>query len=97
MKTMKKAQEWLSKLYSHFLFSSDDRKRANEFLTDRGINDETAKRFELGLAPSSKFVIDFLKSKEFDIGKLVKDKILHRYDDGNIGNIFQGRLVFPIH
>lgn len=91
-----KAHEWLEKLYTHILLHSRSTKETMEFLNKRQVSKETIRRFGLGFAPSTKFVVRFLQSKGFEISNLIKNKILHRYRDGQIGNLMQGRVVFPL-
>jgi DNA primase len=78
---------------------TDDAKIAREYLSQRGVDDENRKRFQIGFAPDSwSFAIDLLgKSK-------LNAKIAHaagvafqkRSGDGYV-DAFRGRLMFPIH
>ncbi len=85
--------------YYYFQMSKDEKKKAAQYLDERGIDQETRKKFGLGYA---KFFRDdlyrYLKGKGyddqllFDVGLLLEDK----RNKGSYYDRFFDRLMFPI-
>ena len=77
---------------------SDQGTAALRYLEERGVDQKTGSRFELGLSPMQ---WDGLKSHLLALGvtegQAVEAGLLHRGDKGNTWDFFRGRLMFPIH
>lgn len=91
------AYEWLTKFYHHVLEHTKEGQEAKKYLIDRGVNEETIKKFQLGYAPSnSDLTIDFLHKKSFDSDELVESGLLGATDKQKPYDRFRGRVLFPI-
>lgn len=72
-------------------------KTAKSYIENRGIMPSAVKHFEIGFSPKdSSKILNFLKSNNIQIEKLVDVGLLTRYKDGTILDKFFGRIVFPI-
>jgi DNA primase len=83
------AKHWQSQLRAHQL--------ASDYLRQRGIDDDTARRFGIGFAPSgwSETLAKFGKTPEA-IERLLATGLIIRKDDGKHYDRFRERLMFPI-
>ena len=89
--------EWLERFYHYILMYSDSGHQAKSYLLERGLSNETLKKFKLGFAPKkAKITLEFLESKGYNLETLVSNKVLNKFRDGNITDIFRGRIVLPI-
>ena len=72
---------------------------ARRYLRERGIDDDTAAAFQLGLSPRGGTTLrDHLSSLGHDVEHAVDAGLLRRFEDsGNLRDFFWGRLMFPIH
>lgn len=79
--------------------SSDDAKIAREYLAERGINEQSRKRFRIGFSPDSwSHSIDLLKRHNLSEDVAVAAGVAIRRDSGSgYYDRFRGRLMFPIH
>ena len=85
----------LAEFYHNYLFSSYGQE-AREYIKNRGITLELAKKAMLGFAPQdSKSVVNFL-GKSFNHEAIVGSKILI-YKNNSFYNHLSGRIIFPIH
>ncbi len=78
---------------------SDDAKIARQYLAERGINDESRERFQIGFAPDSwSFAVDLLKKHNFsgEVAQAAGVASAKRSGNGFV-DMFRGRLMFPIH
>ena len=74
-------------------------KNARDYLKDRGLTDETIKKFKLGFAPDSFDQLkNFLLKKGFDKKDLIEAAVVSQRSiaDQNIFDRFRNRLMFPI-
>lgn len=95
--TSYKAHEWLERFYSYLLLYAEEGGKAKEYLLNRGLTEETIEQFGLGFSPfKSKMTIDFLLSKGFNMKQLLEWKVLNRQKNGNVNDLFRGRITFPI-
>ncbi len=79
--------------------SSDDAKIARDYLAERGISEESRKRFQIGFAPDAwSFAVDLLKSQNFS-GEVAQAAGVASAKRSGVGfvDMFRGRLMFPIH
>lgn len=84
------------KFYQNNLNSSMG-KKAKEYLNNRSLNDETIKEFNIGLALDYNHTLNkLLISKKYDVETLVNLGLINRNGE-NISDIFQNRIIFPIH
>lgn len=91
------AYDWLVKYYHHLLRFSEQGEAALTYLKNRGINEETIERFQLGYAPlNSKLTVTFLQQKDFSLPFLVKNRILNMTENDTYLDPFRGRVIFPI-
>lgn len=82
--------------YNFYLYNSEEGKKALEYLTNRGIDDQMIKDFKIGLAPKNfDYLHQALNKKnittldQIELG-LVKDV------DGKIHDIFRNRIIFSV-
>src|SRR5690625_2991619 len=95
--TSYKANEWLERFYSYLLLYAEEGGGAKDYLLNRGLTEETIEQFGLGFSPfKSKTTIDFLFSKGFSMKQLLEWKVLNRQSNGNVNDLFRGRITFPI-
>lgn len=78
--------------YVEQLRISNEKNKAIDYLKDRGITGEIAKKFALGYAPygQNKLLTYFNQKQLIDAGLLI------RTDSGQAYDPFRGRLIFPI-
>jgi DNA primase len=83
--------------YYHQQLFSDAGKTAREYLTSRGLSDETIRAFMLGYAPDtwdslvSKLAADYPANLIFDGGLAVRSE-----KDGRLFDRFRDRIMFPV-
>ena len=78
--------------YVQQLRSSDEGKKAVEYLKARGINGDCANEFLLGYAPNEWKAL----ANSFDHNALIKAGLLVNKDDGQGYDRFRNRIIFPI-
>ncbi len=80
-----------------FISNLHKRGEALQYLKNRGLNDETIKKFQLGYAPSSQDFFSFLELKNISFNKCV-DVGLLAFDENskNYYSRFHQRIIFPI-
>ena len=85
------------KFFQEALFT-DEASAAREYLSLRGIKEESVNSFSLGYSPKS---VDALKNHlafhEIDFDQALKCGLLAMTDNGRVRDFFRGRLMFPIH
>lgn len=97
----KNAIEWLEKYYHFVLMNTKVGKKAKEYLLQRGIEEDTIKKFKLGYSPYDvRPTLVFLKGKGFDLDDLVKRRVISQFKSGKqkgkFTDNFKGRIIFPI-
>ncbi|RKD24015.1 DNA primase [Ammoniphilus oxalaticus] len=92
------AYELVVKLYHYLLFKTDYGKAARRYLSERGIDQETAEQFQIGYAPDSwEFVTDFFEKRDYDHSLLQQAGLLGKREyDQKPFDLFRNRLMFPI-
>ncbi len=97
-----KYQEALLELYKrlkgtfrHFLYQDSRGKGAKEYLQRRGIDAQTAERYQLGYVPEDRrWLFHFLKKRSYSREFLARSGLFsRRYPEVSL---FSGRLLFPI-
>ena len=81
-----------NKFYQNSLFTNLG-KNAIEYLEKRNIDNDTIKKFGIGLSIQKVSITDYLVSKKYSIDKLVQYGITN--DNGH--DIFINRIMFPIY
>ncbi len=81
-----------SKFYQNSLFTNLG-KNAIAYLEKRKIDKETIKKFGIGLSIQKVSLTEYLKSKKYNIDKLIDIGLTN--ENGN--DIFINRIMFPIH
>lgn len=69
--------------------------KAREYLNQRGIKDETIKKYRLGYAPSGNFLMETFVGRGYPHQKLIDSGLLVKGENG-IFDRFRDRLMFPI-
>ena len=71
--------------------------RILEYISGRGISDETSRRFGLGYAPSGRSnLLFFLQRKGFAVDDIIESGMAVKYEDGNVGDCFRNRVTIPL-
>lgn len=85
--------------YIRFLtyeLQSENGESAKRYLSQRKINEDIIKRFEIGYAPESSRSVKYLKAKGFN-EQILTDTGLIRTHDLDTYAVFDNRLMIPIH
>lgn len=69
---------------------------ALDYLKNRGISDESIKRFQLGYCHPDLDLADFFRKKGFEDALIAKTSLIFTSASGYTGSRFRGRLMFPI-
>ena len=98
--TLFSAMELVANAYFNELESgsSRDAQIARDYLTERGISEDSRKRYRIGFAPDSwDFAVDLLSSQGFsgEVAHAAGIASVKRAGDGHV-DMFRGRLMFPI-
>src|SRR5438105_11004717 len=76
---------------------SEAARSVREYLTQRGITEETSQTFKLGFAPDSWDALStHLRQKGATQEQLEKSGLVVKRDDGGSYDRFRGRLIFPV-
>jgi DNA primase len=82
--------------YSRYLWDAAEAEPARAYLAERGLNEQTAKDFRLGFAPSAwDRVCAAARSKGFSANELERAGLSSRGRRGPVDR-FRGRLMFPL-
>src|SRR5919204_1007786 len=81
-----------ARFYERYLWESDAGAPARAYLAERGLSEETCRRFRLGLSPGGDRLAAKARAKGYTQEELVAAGLLNRR--GN--DYFAGRLVFPL-
>ncbi len=84
--------------FHHLLLNSDEAARARAYLEQRGLNQETLARFQIGYALNQwDGLLRYLTSKGYALDDLAEaGLIIEREDGSGYYDRFRGRIVFPI-
>lgn len=96
-RTLYQAAAWAEQQFHECLLKSPDAESARHYLRERGINDESIRRFHLGFAPDRwDWLIE--RSLKSNIAPKVLERIglLVRKDMGGHYDRFKGRVLFSI-
>jgi len=91
-----KINKLASEAYQYLLNKHETGKRGLDYILERGVTDESIRKFGLGYAPNEwNFLADFLvKKKNFSIYDLVKSGLLV---EGKNYDRFRDRIMFPLN
>jgi len=98
--TLLAAMKFAATAYFEYLENGtgDDVKRARDYLAQRGINDESRQRFQIGFSPNQwSWLLDEARRVGYD-GEVIRASGLAVGRQGGNGHydLFRGRLMFPI-
>lgn len=83
--------------YYFYQLRSDDGKRGLDYLKNRGLSDDTIKRFGLGFArPSRNETYRYLRSKGFSDELLRESGLFNYKEQSGMMDKFWNRVIFPI-
>ncbi|MFM7072027.1 MAG: DNA primase [Planctomycetota bacterium] len=96
--TLFQAMAWAEKQFVECLRSSDG-VEARRYLADRGIDENSVRRFQIGYSPSSwQWLLDRARSTAFSPSILEACGMVGRNQSGDrYYDRFRGRVIFPIH
>jgi DNA primase len=84
--------ESAAKFYERYLWESEAGTPVRAYLTERGLSEETCRRFRLGLSPGGDRLASKARKKGYSQEELVAAGLVNRR--GN--DYYAGRLVFPL-
>lgn len=79
-----------------FELESEDGEKVKRYLSQRKINEDIIKRFEIGYAPESSRSVKYLKAKGFNEQILTETGLIRTHDLDTYA-VFDQRLMIPIH
>ena len=89
--------EWACKFFEKQLHESKIGKRAKEYLRQRGISEESIRKWRIGWAPETWHGLsDFLAKKGFKKEEIEEAGLAIKNEKGNVYDRFRGRIIFPI-
>ncbi len=77
-------------------FTSNLTSENNKYLKDRGLSEESIKKFAIGYAPGGGALEKFFEKKSIPLKDLLKAGLVGRRDDGRMYETFNKRIMFPI-
>jgi DNA primase len=84
-------------IYFRELLGSTQGAQARAYLEQRGLDQQVIDRFELGYSPAGGHSLkDHLDNKGFTPAQTVEAGVVRSGDNGWYGDMFRGRLMFPI-
>ena len=96
--TLFKAIDWVQQQYHKNLLESADAVAVRDYLSDRGITDESIDQFKIGFAPLAwSWLVDRARSTEFSGEILEACNVVMANNRGGYYERFRGRVLFPIH
>lgn len=87
--------DFVLKLYQNNL-NTEEGQKAIAYLNKRGLLEETIKDFSIGLALDKNMLYTILNKKEYS-NKMLEDLGLIHQNSDTIYDVFQNRIMFPIH
>lgn len=93
-----RALRWAEELYHHCLLNDPAAEIARRYLAERGINDDSVKRFHLGFAPNQwDWLLDRAQAKNVPVDVLQRAGLVSpRSNSPGHYERFKGRLLFSI-
>jgi DNA primase len=91
------ANRYARELWHARLLDAEGGQIAREYLTRRGLRDETVRELQIGYAPDDwDFLLNAMRRQGFSEDLLFKGGLVRRRDDGGHYDYFRNRIVFPI-
>ncbi len=95
--TLFKAIDWVQQQYHKNLLQSTDAAAVRDYLSDRGITDQSIEEFKIGFAPLAwSWLVDRARSTEFSGEILEACNVVMANSRGGYYERFRGRVLFPI-
>ncbi len=97
-RTLYQAAAWAEQQFHHCLLNAPEAEPARKYLRERGISDDTIRRFHLGYSPDrwDWLINQAMKAKTFSPRVLERIGLLVRKDAGGHYDRFKGRVLFSI-
>lgn len=91
--------EWAKKVYQKLFIDHPKAEKARSYIFGkRGMEKETADRFEIGYAPDSwDFILRYLRNKKYEDSEIVAAGLAIKSERGKVYDRFRGRVMFPIN
>lgn len=71
--------------------------RAKEYLTKRGVSEESMERFKIGYAPSSwRSLLEFLEERGYKRDDIIASGVVVKNEEGKVYDRFRARVMFPV-
>ena len=95
--TLFKAIDWVQQQYHKNLLRSSDAAAVRDYLSDRGITEQSIAEFRIGFAPLAwSWLVDRARSTEFSGEILEACNVVMANSRGGYYERFRGRVLFPI-
>ena len=95
--TLFRAMQWAENEYHQCLLNSDAARPVREYLTRRGITDQSIDQFKIGFAPLSwSWLVDRLRDTSYSPEILEACGLVSAQQSGSWYERFRGRVLFPI-
>ena len=95
--TLFKAMDWVQQQYHKNLLESADASAVREYLSERGITDQSIAEFKIGFAPLAwSWLMDRARSTEYSGEILEACNVVMANNRGSYYERFRGRVMFPI-
>jgi len=89
--------DFMNKIQEHFQNNLKNNKKAIDYLKNRGINGKTAKRFNIGYAPSGwQNILDHFGESDIKVKQLLSLGLIIKKDNNEYYDRFRSRIIFPI-
>ncbi len=89
--------QWATEFFEQNLIETAEGRRALDYLTRRGVNEETRKAFRLGYAPNSYDAMSgYLRSRGASTPQIERSGLVTLRETGGFYDRFRNRLMFPI-
>ena len=89
--------QWATEFFEQNLAETPEGRRALDYLTQRGVTEETSKAFRLGYAPNSWDAMgNFLRSRGVSRTQIERSGLVTLKESGGFYDRFRSRLMFPI-
>ena len=96
--TLLEMHEQLTKRWHQSLTNDAGGQIARDYLKQRGVSEESIRKFRLGFAPDSwDDTLNWAKSKGYDLEKVETAGLILKSEKGGFYDRFRGRLMFPIN
>ncbi len=98
-RTLLKAMQWAEQQYHQCLLHSSQAESARGYIRQRGIEQSSIERFQIGFAPEGwQWLLDRARSAGFSAGVLEAVGLCAKSDrSGKYYDRFRNRVIFPIH